>query len=142
VTRYLLDVNVLVALLDPTHVHHDRAHSWYEQVGHRSWLSCPTTQNGLVRIVSNPRYSNSQPIQVVLDSLASLLSAEGHQFVGDAISLLDDPVDRAQLQSSGQVTDTYLLALAVTHDARLATFDTKLVKSAVAGGHAAVTQIR
>lgn len=141
-TRYLLDVNVLVALLDPTHVHHDRAHQWYGSDGHRSWLSCPTTQNGLVRIVSNPRYSNPQPIQVVFDSLASLLAADGHQFVGDAMSLLDGTVDTARIQSSGQVTDTYLLALAVTHQAMLATFDAKLVTSAVKGGRESVAQIR
>lgn len=140
-TRYLLDVNVLVALVDPTHVHHERAHTWYQQVGQRSWLSCPTTQNGLVRIISNARYSNSQPIQVAFASLASLLDAAGHQFVGDAISLLAHPVDTSRVQSSGQVTDTYLLALAITHDARLATFDTRLVTTAVAGGHAALTHI-
>lgn len=140
-TRYLLDVNVLIALLDPTHVHHDRAHAWYSTEGHRSWLSCPTTQNGVLRIVSNPRYSNHQPIQVVFSSLASLLVADGHKFVGDAISLLDGPVDTGRIQSSGQVTDTYLLALAVTHQAVLATFDAKLVTVAVSGGHTSLAQI-
>lgn len=140
-TRYLFDVNVLIALLDPTHVHHDRAHAWYANEGHRSWLSCPTTQNGVVRIVSNPRYPNHQTIQAVFSSLASLLAAEGHEFVGDAISLLDGPVDTGRIQSSGQVTDTYLLALAVTHQALLATLDTKLVAVAVSGGHTSLAQI-
>lgn len=112
-----------------------------ERGGHRSWLSCPTTRTGLLRVVSNPRCSNPQPIPAVFASLASLLTAEGHEFVGDSISLLDGSVDGDRFSSSGHITDTYLLALAVSHDAHLATFDTLLVTTAVTGGAEALAQI-
>lgn len=61
----LLDVNVVIALIDPSHVHHDRAHAWFGATGKEDWLSCPTTQNGAVRIVSHPRYSNTDRKSVV-----------------------------------------------------------------------------
>ncbi len=138
---YLLDVNVLIGLIDPSHVHHDRAHRWFEEAGQLGWLSCPTTQNGVLRIVSSPRYSNSQPMASVLESLASLVMAGNHSFVPDSISLLGDVIDHLRLLSSGQVTDTYLLALAKANDARLATFDTKIVTSAVADGSRTLFQI-
>lgn len=131
-TGYLLDVNVVIALLDPSHVHHDRAHRWFARTGKRDWLSCPTTQNCAVRIVSNARYSNTQPPAVVIDSIRSLTAVGRHRFLPDKISLLDsDLIDADALLSSAQVPDTYLLALAVDAGARLATFDTRIVASAV-----------
>jgi len=96
----------------------------------------------VLRVVSHPRYSNSQPVQAVADSLDSLLAVGEHTLVADAVSLLSEVIDRTRLLSSGQVTDTYLLAIAIAHDAQLATFDTKIVTTAVPGGSAAVTQIR
>lgn len=130
---YLLDVNVVIALIDPSHVHHDRAHDWFGATGRDDWLSCPTTQNGAIRIVSHPRYSNAQPSPaVVIESVRSLTSVGNHRFVPDGISLLDSAIVAADaIMSSGQLTDTYLLALAVANDAGLATFDTKLVTTAV-----------
>ena len=89
-TAYLLDVNALIALVDPTHLHHDRAHAWFAQVGSQDWLSCPTTQNGLVRIVSHPRYSNAvQAPADAIRSLESLVRVGSHRFVPDRLSLLD-----------------------------------------------------
>jgi uncharacterized protein len=132
VSGYLLDVNVVIALIDPSHVHHDRAHVWFAASGTKDWLSCPETENGAVRIVSHPRYSNCQPPTVVVESLRSLTAIGVHRFIPDKISLLDPKtIDADALLSSGQVTDTYLLALAVDAGASLATFDTKLVHTAV-----------
>lgn len=132
---YLLDVNVVIALIDPSHIHHDRAHAWFTTTGSPHWFSCPTTQNGAVRIVSHPRYSNAQPPPVVVASVRSLTSVGHHRFIPDQISLLDPShVQPGALQSSGQVTDTYLLALAVDAGASLATFDTRLVTAAVPAG--------
>lgn len=129
---FLLDVNVVIALIDPSHVHHDRAHAWFASSGRTDWLSCPMTENAVVRVVSHPRYSNSQPPPVVMDSLHSLAAVGHHRFIPDMISILDRRiVDRTALLSSGQVTDTYLLALAKHHQASLATFDTRLVSTAV-----------
>lgn len=138
---WLLDVNVLIAIIDSTHVHHLRAHRWFEEVGQDEWLSCPTTQNGVVRVVSNARYSNSQPVERVCVSLESLLAAGKHRFIADSISLLDSSIDRSRLLATAQVTDSYLLALAVHNDASLVTFDTRLVTTAVRGGAAALHQI-
>jgi len=61
-SRYLLDVNVLIALIDANHVHHDRAHQWFAAEGVHAWATCATTENGLLRIVGNPRY---RPIKLI-----------------------------------------------------------------------------
>ncbi len=140
-SRHLLDVNVLVSLLDPTHVHHERAHRWFAGRASDGWDSCPISENGVLRIVSNPRYSNAQPLIAIFASMSSLLNVGDHRFLADSISLLDDTVDSSRLLSSGQVTDSYLLALAIHNGAKLATFDTKIVTEAVTGGSAAVTKI-
>lgn len=140
-SRQLLDVNVILALIDPTHVQHERSHRWFVDGAGGGWDSCPLTQNGVLRIMSNPRYPNSQPMSVIVASMTSLLEVGDHRFVPDSISTFDGMVDTSRLLSSGQVTDTYLLALAVRHGAKLATFDTKIVTDAVAGGSGALTQI-
>jgi uncharacterized protein len=131
VNAFLLDVNALIALLDPTHTHHDRAHDWFGGPGKENWMSSPTTQNGTVRIASHPKYSNAQPVPVVLESLESLTRVGNHRFVPDAVSLLDEQVVRCNLLSSSQATDTYLVRLAVSVGARLATFDGRIVTTAV-----------
>lgn len=140
---HLLDVNVLIALIDPTHVHHDRAHRWFTETGSRDWLSCPTTQNGAIRVVSNPRYSNAPPTpEPAILSLRSLTATGSHRFVPDNISLLDrDIVEAAAIVTSAEVTDTYLLALARHHDSRLATFDRRIATTAVPDGKRVVLQI-
>lgn len=138
---YLLDVNVLIALIDPLHVHHERAHRWFGDEGGADWMSCPTTQNGVIRIVGNARYPNTQAPRMVLESLESLLAAGRHRFVADAVSLLDPLVDRARMLSAAQVTDTYLLCLAASAGARLATFDRRVVTSAVPEGSRIAYQI-
>jgi predicted nucleic acid-binding protein len=69
VTRHLLDVNVVIAIIDPLHIHHGRAHRWFAARGTDSWHTSPTVQNGVVRAVSHPKYPNSQPTPVVVNSL-------------------------------------------------------------------------
>ena len=140
-TRHLLDVNVVIAILDPLHVHHERAHRWFATRGADTWHTSPTVQNGVVRVVSHAKYPNSQPTPVVVGSLMSLVAHPGHEFVPDSVSLLDGSVQPDRLLSSGQVTDTYLLHLASSLGAQLATFDTRLVTSAVPGGAAALLHI-
>jgi uncharacterized protein len=140
-SRHLLDVNVILALIDPTHVHHERAHRWFVGKADDGWDSCPITENGVPRVMSNPRYPNSQPITTIVASMASLFQVGAHRFVPDSISLFDGMVDTSRLLSSGQVTDTYLLAFAIRQGSKLATFDTKIVTAAVTGGPGAVAQI-
>jgi toxin-antitoxin system PIN domain toxin len=134
VSRHLLDVNAVIALIDPLHVHHERAHRWFAARDGEPWHTCPLVQNGVVRVVSHPKYSNSQPAPIVLASLASLAAREDHVFLPDAVSLLDSSVHTERLLASSQVTDTYLLHLAASNDALLATFDTRVVTSAVPSG--------
>ncbi|PYY12782.1 MAG: VapC toxin family PIN domain ribonuclease [Acidobacteria bacterium] len=124
--RYLLDINVLIALIDPAHVQHDRAHEWFAaKVGH-------------------PRYPNSPGSPAaVAGLLASFRQLPGHAFWPGDVSLLDrEHVNAARLLDSAHVTDSYLLALARKHDGKLASFDQRLVTDAVVDGHQAFHLIR
>ncbi len=135
-TAFLLDVNVLIALLDPVHVQHDAAHTWFAGKGRHSWATCPITENGVLRIIGHPRYPNSpgSPAAVV-PLLETLLALPGHEFWPDDLSLVEsEAVNPARLLASGQVTDSYLLALAGQRRGYLATFDRRLVTSAVHEG--------
>ena len=136
---FLLDVNVLIALIDPAHVHHDIANRWFEAEGRSDWATCPITQNGVLRVVGNPRYGNHPgPPAVVADVLTRLVALDGHSFWPDDVSLLDKRlVDGSRLLNAAHLTDTYLLALARSKAGRLATLDRRLVTSAVMGGEAA-----
>lgn len=138
-TSYLLDVNALIALLDPTHVHHERAHRWFLAEGSFDCITVPITENGVVRIVSHPNYSNTQPVPVAMSSLRSACAVGGHRFEADAVSVLDldDPI-----LSSNQVTDVYLVALSRSLGAKLATFDRKIGTGPVLGSGDAVALIR
>jgi len=133
---FLLDVNVLVALIDPAHVQHDAAHDWFAKHGKKAWATCPLTQNGVMRIVGNARYPNSPGTPAaVAQIMLGLCALPGHVFWPDDISLLDaKKLDVSRILSSAQVTDSYLLALACAHGGKLATFDRRLVTDAVRGG--------
>lgn len=133
---FLLDVNVLVALIDPVHVQHDAAHAWFAKRGQGAWATCPLTENGVLRIVGHARYPNSPGTPAAVAQLMVGFNAlPGHAFWPDDISLLDaEKLDAARLLDSGQVTDSYLLALACAHNGQLATFDRRLVTHAVRGG--------
>ena len=135
--RYLLDVNVLIALIDPAHLQHDQAHDWFERVGSKAFATCPVTEMGLLRIVGHPKYPNSPgPPSAVVAALTAIRALKGHEFWPDSLSLVDGPagVDPSKLSSHGRVTDSYLLALARAHKGRLATFDAKLATEVVTEG--------
>ena len=142
-TVYLLDVNVLIALVDPAHVQHEQAHEWFSRTGKKAFATCPITENGLLRIVGHPRYPNSPGApSVVLESLAAMRALKGHAFWPDDISLADEQyLNASRLSSHAQVTDSYLLALAKAHGGRLASMDRKLVADAVKGGGGALVLI-
>lgn len=133
---FLLDVNLLIALIDPVHIHHGPAQDWFAAEGHRSWATCPITQNGAIRIVSNPRYANTSGNAAdVISILTEFVEADSHQFWPDDLSILASPiVDPQKLLTSAQITDTYLLALACSRNGQLATFDRRLSTAAVQGG--------
>jgi uncharacterized protein len=140
-TTYLLDVNVLLALSDPMHLHHEAAHRWFAARGKASWATCPLTENGFVRVARHPGYPNrpgDSPVVVAL--LRELCAVEGHRFWPDAVSI------RAILQPNAllthnQVTDVYLLGLAIDQSGKLATFYQRIPSFAVRGGGEALELI-
>ena len=132
--RLLLDINVLIALLDAEHSLHGRALEWFAAGAGSSWASCPITQNGCVRILSNPRYPNPLPVAAVVERLAEATGTTHHEFWPDDVSLLAaDIVDARRVHGPRQITDLYLLALAVHHEGGFATFDGSVASSAVHG---------
>jgi hypothetical protein len=137
---FLLDVNVLIALIDSKHAWHDIAHDWFGREGMNDWATCPLVENGIVRIVGRQAYPNflGAPGSVV-ELLRELRGVGRHAFWPDEISLLDSELVIAdRLTAPGQVTDTYLLALAVARKGKLATFDRRLSPVAVKGGSASL----
>ena len=137
---YLLDVNVLIALIDHDHVAHDVAHEWFASTGRSSWATCPITENGVLRIVGSPRYPNSPGTPAIVGEIVKALrEMYGHVFWPDDISLLGlKDVDVGLILTSAQVTDTYLLALAKSKGGSLATLDRKLSTTAVRDGKSAL----
>jgi toxin-antitoxin system PIN domain toxin len=134
--RALLDVNVLIALLDGAHVHHQVARDWLQQNIATGWASCPLTQNGCIRILSQPGYPGGQTPAQIAARLAHACRTEWHEFWPDSISLpVHDRFGWQHILSSRQITDTYLLALAVQHGGRLVTFDRSIPLAAVAGAN-------
>jgi uncharacterized protein len=130
--RALLDVNVLIALLDSDHASHDSAIAWFAKHAREGWASCPITQNGCIRIMSNPAYPNPLPVQAVIQHLAGACRQDIHEFWPDEVSLLDsEVVDTTRIHGPRQLTDMYLLALAVQHEGRLVTFGTGMPLAAV-----------
>jgi hypothetical protein len=138
-----LDVNVLIALVDPAHVQHDQAHDWFARAGRKHFATCPLTENGLVRIVGHPKYPNSPgPPSAVMPALASLRGLAGHEFWPDSLSIAEPEFfATALLSSHTRVTDSYLLALAHSNGGRLATMDQKLATEAVPEAKAALELI-
>ena len=132
--RALLDVNVLIALLDGGHLHHRLSRGWLARHLDAGWASCPLTQNGCIRILSQPAYPNSVPVARVAERLAEAARDLAHAFWPDSISLLQaDRVTWDRLLSSRQVTDAYLLALAVERGGRLVTLDRGVPLASVRG---------
>ncbi len=134
----LLDVNVLVALFDPAHPDHEEAHRWFARHRKRGWATCPVTINGCVRVLSNPAYPTVEATPAeVISRLRVLCSEAGHLFWEDRVSLLDQTLFRPQMIGGHQqITDVYLLGLAVRYEGTLATFDGSIPVNAVIGATA------
>ena len=135
--RALLDVNVLIALLDAAHIHHQRASQWLEQSLHHGWASCPLTQNGCLRIMAQPAYPQALPLAAVAQRLGQAAATPAHLFIADDYSLLDaDSLHWPQLLGHRQVTDANLLGLAVRHGCRFVSFDARVNLAAAPGAKA------
>ena len=132
--RALLDVNVLIALLDGSHLHHDLVTNWLARNLRSGWASCPVTQNGCIRILSQSGYPNSVPAAQVAERLTEATEHSSHAFWADSISLLHPGrLMWDQVLSSRHVTDAYLLALAVDQGGRFVTLDRGIPVGAVGG---------
>ncbi len=130
--RALLDLNVLISLIDDHHLHYVRAHDWWEQNRAHGWASCPLIQNGFLRILSQPSYNAPLPLSEAFRLLCEATEADDHTFWPDDVSLLDDQcINRERVLGPKQLTDIYLLALAVKHNGRLVTFDRAIPIAAV-----------
>ena len=133
--RLLCDVNVWIALLDDDHVFNDRARAVFSRRGLKI-ATCPLVENGVVRVLNAPRYGHVGPLGFtpVRDKLVQICAAHDHAFWPDDVSLIDaKQVDTTRVHGARQVTDTFLLALAVRHGGRLVSFDAGIAVAAVRG---------
>ena len=130
--RALLDINVLIAMLDADHSLHERAREWFSRNVQSGWSSCPITQNGCVRIMSHPGYPNALPVRRVMERLREATRSRYHEFWPDDVSVLEPRIaDASRIHGPRQLTDLYLLALAVGRGGRLVSFDAAVPLSAI-----------
>lgn len=129
----LLDVNVLVALFDPDHVHHEVAHDWFADHREAGWATCPLTENGFLRTASVARRREAVSLAILRDGFRRFRSSGHHQFWADDVSLLDERIFTPSARGHHQLTDIYLLGLAVKRHGCLVTFDRRVPLGAVKG---------
>ena len=135
--RALFDVSVMLALFDPGHIHHGAAQAWWRSHRAEGWATCPLTQNGFVRIISKPVYQRSIALSTAVALLAAQISQPGHEFWPDNVSIVDGQLfDRSRILGPNQITDVYLLALAVRNGGRLVTLNRAIPLKAVHGAEA------
>ena len=124
-SAHLLDTNLLIALAWPQHVHHAKAHEWFQGVGHSGWATCPVTQAAFIRISSNPKIiADAVAPRAALEVLQKIVAISGHRFWSDDVAPAEAKIfTSAALVGHRQVTDAYLVALVQHHKGKLATFD-------------------
>ena len=139
----LLDVNVLVALFFPEHVHHDVAHDWFADHQGEGWATCAVTENGFVRVAC--QQLSGQTIlrpAAVLDNFRRFCASRHHRDWSDDVSLRDTSLFAPQfIRGHRQLTDVYLLGLSKKKSGRLATFDRSIPLQAVRGATPDLLQI-
>jgi toxin-antitoxin system PIN domain toxin len=134
----LLDVNLLVALTFPAHIHHDLAHDWFSEERRHGWATCPLTEHGFIRLAileaAQSTVSALQSPETAFDYLRRFRASGHHSFWTDSLSITDSSVfGPGAVRGSNQLTDVYLLGLAHKMRGRLATFDQSISLGAVAG---------
>ena len=123
----LLDINLLIALAWVSHMHHEKAHTWFGRHAGTGWATCPITQSGFVRVSSNPNLIREAPsVKQALSALQALTAHPRHHFLEDSLSFADPNFAHLLIVGHRQVTDAYLLALAAHHGATLVTLDKKM----------------
>lgn len=133
----LLDINMLIALFDAAHVHHKAAHSWMTRNRLLGWATCPMTQNGCVRVMSQPQYPGRVSVAEIVRRLAAAVAVEEHTFWPDSISLCDSSrFESERILTPKTLIDIYLLGLAQENSGRLVTFDRTIPLAAVSDAKA------
>ena len=129
----LLDVDVLLALFDPAHLHHESAHGWFGVNRSSGWATCPITENAFARVVSHPGYPGSRvTVSDALERLGAFADSDDHHFWPDSTSLRRrSRIDTSLLESHVSIRTAYLLLLAVENEGRLVTFDIDVPLGAV-----------
>jgi hypothetical protein len=128
----LLDINMLIALFDAAHVHHRAAHVWMTKNRLLGWATCPITQNGCIRVMSQPNYPGRLPVPEITRRLANAVASPEHNFWSDSISLCDaNRFQPDRILTPRTLTDVYLLGLAEKNGGRLVTFDQAIPVAAV-----------
>jgi len=138
---YLFDINLLLALTDPMHIHHELSHQWFAENGKQAWATCPLTENGFVRIASHPNYPNRPgDVPAVLSILRQVCETPGHHLWTEDLSILEI-LEPEAIITHAQITDVYLLGLAVSKQGKLATLDRRIPVDVVRGGPRALEVI-
>jgi toxin-antitoxin system PIN domain toxin len=120
----LLDVNMLIALAWPSHIHHQVAQSWFSRNAANGWATCPLTQCAFARISTNRKIiPEAVTPREALALLNEIISLKTHVFWKDDISILDKHIPAGLLVGHRQITDAYLLGLAIHHGGQLVTLD-------------------
>ncbi len=134
----LLDVNAIIALVDSDHVGHEAIENWFTKRHRSGWATCPITENGTVRVLSQAAYPSGQRTPTEVIQILNALKAEfkkSYEFWHDDLSIADDSAfDSALIAGTRQVTDAYLLGLASRHRGTLVSFDRSLAWQGVRGG--------
>ncbi len=137
---WLFDVNVLISIVDPAHVFHPTIHAWLQQHRKATWASCPISENGLIRVLSQPAYRGTRRTPAEAIALLRAMkqsSSWAHTFWADDYSISDPAsVAAEKLAAPGQITDVYLAALAMRKGGRLVTFDRAIPWQVIPGGSA------
>jgi len=134
--RSLLDANVLISFFDSQHICHKTAFKWFESENRGGWATCPITENAVLRVLTNPNYSKVKKFNIL--HLSHLFrenrKTTDHAFWPDDISLLSESIIYPEkILGHKQLTDVYLLALAVKNNGRLVTFDERISIDSVNG---------
>ncbi len=124
-TRYLLDLNALIFLADPDSAHYTDMHRWFDASGKDDWGVCPLTEAGFVRVTASPAFGGAnRTVAQASAILAAFAAHPGYRYwpITEPWSVVTAPF-AARILGHQQVTDAYLLGLAVKHDSVLVTFD-------------------
>jgi toxin-antitoxin system PIN domain toxin len=135
-TAYLVDVNLLLALSWPGHQFHELAQTWFARNARKGWATCPMVEAGFVRVLSNPAFSaRAVSPKEALDALKFNTKHSAHRFWADELPVVEALANlQPRVVGHQQITDAYLLALALHHRGKLATLDKGI--GAWAGGAA------